>query len=84
MLFFSRKSLIYNENDEKLAAKWRQTVGKRSANGRQTGGKNEQIACVAYQPKFKLAKAGVMLLDLQSDSIEQRELALDADDVAAR
>lgn len=37
-----------------------------------------------YRPGFKMAKAGVMLLDLQSDSIEQRELALDDDDVVAR
>lgn len=30
-----------------------------------------------YRPGFKMAKAGVMLLDLQSDTIQQQELDLD-------
>ena len=30
-----------------------------------------------YQPGFQLAKAGVMLLALQSDAVPQRELALE-------
>ena len=33
-----------------------------------------------YRPGFKLAKAGVMLLDLQSDAVGQRELDLEDDD----
>ena len=33
-----------------------------------------------YRPGFKLAKAGVMLLDLQSDAVGQRELDLGDDD----
>ena len=33
-----------------------------------------------YRPGFKLAKAGVMLLDLQPDSIQQGELELEADE----
>lgn len=32
-----------------------------------------------YQPSFKLAKAGVMLMDLQDDTVEQGELDLEAD-----
>lgn len=32
-----------------------------------------------YQAGFKLAKAGVMLLDLQDDDVQQQELELDAD-----
>ena len=32
-----------------------------------------------YRPGFKLAKAGVMLLDLQSDAVVQGELDLQAD-----
>ena len=39
---------------------------------------------VIYKPGFKLAKAGVMLLDLQPDSVQQGELELDADDVPER
>ena len=39
---------------------------------------------VIYKPGFKLAKAGVMLLDLQPDSVQQGELDLDADDVPER
>ena len=31
-----------------------------------------------------MAKAGVMLLDLQSDAVEQQELALEDDDVVCR
>ena len=34
-----------------------------------------------YRPGFKLAKAGVMLMDLQPDSVQQGELALEDDDV---
>ena len=34
-----------------------------------------------YRPGFKLAKAGVMLMDLQPDSVRQVELALENDDV---
>ena len=34
-----------------------------------------------YRPGFKLAKAGVMLLDLQSDYVQQGELALEDDAV---
>lgn len=37
-----------------------------------------------YWPGFKMAKAGVMLLDLQSDAVEQHELALEDDDVFGR
>ena len=37
-----------------------------------------------YQPGFQLAKAGVMLLDLQSDAVMQGELALEDDDVETR
>ena len=37
-----------------------------------------------YQPGFKLAKAGVMLLDLQSDSVAQGELPLEEDETPAR
>ena len=33
-----------------------------------------------YRPGFKMAKAGVMLLELQSDSVVQQELALDLED----
>ncbi|WP_293604899.1 DUF4113 domain-containing protein [Polaromonas sp. UBA4122] len=33
-----------------------------------------------YQPGFKLAKAGVMLLDLQSDTVQQGELDFQDDD----
>lgn len=34
-----------------------------------------------YRPGFKLAKAGVMLMDLQHDSVQQGELALEDDAV---
>jgi DNA polymerase V len=37
-----------------------------------------------YRPGFKLAKAGVMLLDLQSDTLAQKELDLEDDDEADR
>ena len=37
-----------------------------------------------YKPGFKMAKAGVMLLDLQSADVEQHELALEDDDVVGR
>ena len=37
-----------------------------------------------YRPGFNLAKAGVMLLDLQPDTVQQGELDLDADDVPQR
>jgi DNA polymerase V len=37
-----------------------------------------------YRPGFKMAKAGVMLLELQSDAVQQRELALEDDNVADR
>jgi DNA polymerase V len=33
-----------------------------------------------YRPGFKLAKAGVMLLELQSDTVQQQELALERED----
>ncbi len=33
-----------------------------------------------YRPGFKLAKAGVMLMDLQNDNVQQGELGLDPDD----
>ena len=39
---------------------------------------------VIYKPGFNFAKAGVMLLDLQPDSVQQGELELDADDVPER
>ena len=37
-----------------------------------------------YRPGFKLAKAGVMLLDLQSDTVQQGELDLQDDEVPDR
>ena len=37
-----------------------------------------------YRPDYKLAKAGVMLLELQSDSVQQQELALEDDDAVER
>ena len=37
-----------------------------------------------YRPGFKLAKAGVMLLDLQPDSVQQGELDLQDDKVLHR
>ena len=37
-----------------------------------------------YRPDYKMAKAGVMLLDLQSDLLQQQELALEDDDVVER
>ena len=37
-----------------------------------------------YRPGFKMAKAGVMLLELQSDAVQQLELALEEDNVADR
>ena len=37
-----------------------------------------------YKPGFKLAKAGVMLLDLQSSDCEQIELDLEQDETADR
>lgn len=37
-----------------------------------------------YRPGFKMAKAGVMLLELQSDAVQQQELALEDDYVADR
>jgi len=37
-----------------------------------------------YQPGFNLAKAGVMLMDLQSDTVQQGELNLSDDDVQGR
>jgi DNA polymerase V len=37
-----------------------------------------------YQPGFQLAKAGVMLLDLQSDAVVQAELPLEDDDTSTR
>lgn len=37
-----------------------------------------------YRPGFKMAKAGVMLLELQSDAVQQQELALEDDNVADR
>ncbi len=37
-----------------------------------------------YRPGFNLAKAGVMLLDLQPDTVQQGELDLGADDVPER
>ena len=37
-----------------------------------------------YRPGYNMAKAGVMLLELQSDSVQQQELALEDDGVADR
>ena len=37
-----------------------------------------------YRPDYKMAKAGVMLLELQSDSVQQQELALEDDDLVER
>jgi DNA polymerase V len=37
-----------------------------------------------FRPGFKYAKAGVILLDLQSDSLIQQELDLEADDTHDR
>ena len=37
-----------------------------------------------YRPNYNLAKAGVMLLELQSDSVQQQELALEDDEVVDR
>ena len=37
-----------------------------------------------YRPGYKLSKAGVMLLDLQPDTVLQQELALENDDVTDR
>ena len=37
-----------------------------------------------YRPDYNMAKAGVMLLELQSDSVQQQELALEDDDVVDR
>jgi len=37
-----------------------------------------------YRPSFKMAKAGVMLLELQSDAVQQQELALEDDNVVDR
>ena len=37
-----------------------------------------------YRPGFKLSKAGVMLLELQPDTVQQQELALEDDDVTGR
>jgi len=37
-----------------------------------------------YRPGFKMTKAGVMLLGLQTDSVGQQELALEDDDVVGR
>jgi len=37
-----------------------------------------------YRPDFKMAKAGVMLLELQSDAVQQQELALEDDNVVDR
>ena len=37
-----------------------------------------------YRPGFNLAKAGVMLLDLQPDTVQQGELDLEADDAPER
>jgi len=37
-----------------------------------------------YQPGFNYAKAGVMMLDLQSDTVQQGELNLEADDTKDR
>ena len=37
-----------------------------------------------YRPDYKKAKAGVMLLELQPDSVQQQELALEDDCVVER
>ena len=37
-----------------------------------------------YRPGYNMAKAGVMLLELQSDSVQQQELALEDDDLVDR
>ena len=37
-----------------------------------------------YRPNYNMAKAGVMLLELQSASVQQHELALEDDDVVDR
>ena len=37
-----------------------------------------------YRPDYNMAKAGVMLLELQSDSVQQQELALEDDDLVER
>ena len=37
-----------------------------------------------YRPDYKMAKAGVMLLELQSDSVQQQELELEDEDVVDR
>ena len=37
-----------------------------------------------YRPDYKMAKAGVMLLELQPDSVRQQELALEGDCVVKR
>lgn len=37
-----------------------------------------------YKPGFKLAKAGVLLLDLQADTVHQAELALEGDEARDR
>jgi DNA polymerase V len=37
-----------------------------------------------YKEGFQLIKAGVMLLDLQSDSVQQRELGLEGDNEPER
>ena len=37
-----------------------------------------------YRPDYNMTKAGVMLLELQSDSVQQQELALEDDDVVDR
>ena len=37
-----------------------------------------------YRPGYNMAKAGVMLLELQSDSVQQQELALENDDLVDR
>jgi DNA polymerase V len=41
------------------------------------------LKCI-YRPGFKMAKAGVMLMQLQSDMVQQHELALEDDDVVDR
>lgn len=37
-----------------------------------------------YRPGFKLAKAGVMLMDLQADTVQQGELDLQDDETPDR
>ena len=37
-----------------------------------------------YRPDYKMVKAGVMLLELQPDSVRQQELALEDDCVVKR